>query len=74
MAGVKKPHPTIFDFALSLANASKKESLMIGDSYEADIVGAQEAGIEAVFFNEQNIEVENQVVQIKHLLDLKNIL
>ncbi|MBP6039174.1 MAG: YjjG family noncanonical pyrimidine nucleotidase [Flavobacterium sp.] len=74
MAGVKKPHPTIFDFALSLANASKEESLMIGDSYEADIVGAQEAGIEAVFFNEQNIEVENQVLQIKHLLDLKNIL
>ena len=74
MAGVKKPHPTIFDFALSLANASKEECLMIGDSYEADIVGAQEAGIEAIFFNEQNIEVENQVLQIKHLLDLKNIL
>jgi len=74
MAGVKKPHPTIFDFALSLANASKEECLMIGDSYEADIVGAQEAGIEAIFFNEQNIKVENQVLQIKHLLDLKNIL
>jgi putative hydrolase of the HAD superfamily len=74
MAGVKKPHPTIFDFALSLANALKEESLMIGDSYEADIIGAQEAGIEAIFFNEQNIEVENQVLQIKHLLDLKNIL
>jgi putative hydrolase of the HAD superfamily len=74
MAGVKKPHPTIFDFALSLANASKEESIMIGDSYEADIIGAQEAGIEAIFFNEQNIEVENQVLQIKHLLELKNIL
>lgn len=74
MAGVKKPHPTIFDFALSLANALKEESLMIGDSYEADIIGAQEAGIEAIFFNEQNFEVENQVLQIKHLLDLKNIL
>jgi putative hydrolase of the HAD superfamily len=47
---------------------------MIGDSYEADIIGAQEAGIEAIFFNEQNIEVENQVLQIKHLLELKNIL
>jgi YjjG family noncanonical pyrimidine nucleotidase len=74
MAGVKKPHPTIFDFALSLANALKEESLMIGDSYEADIIGAQEAGIEAIFFNEQNFEVENQVLQIKHLLELKNIL
>jgi putative hydrolase of the HAD superfamily len=74
MAGVKKPHPTIFDFALSLANALKEESLMIGDSYEADIIGAQEAGIEAIFFNEQNVEVDNSVLQINHLLDLKNIL
>ena len=74
MAGVKKPHRNIFDFALSLANASKEESLMIGDSYEADIIGAQEAGIEAIFFNEQNIEVENPVFQVKHLLELKNIL
>jgi len=74
MAGVKKPHKNIFDFALSLANASKEESLMIGDSYEADIIGAQEAGIEAVFFNEQNIEVENPVFQVNHLLELKKIL
>jgi putative hydrolase of the HAD superfamily len=74
MAGVKKPHRNIFDFALSLANASKEESLMIGDSYEADIIGAQEAGIEAVFFNELNIEVESPVFQVKHLLELKNIL
>ena len=47
---------------------------MIGDSYEADIIGAQEAGIEAIFFNEQNVEVDNPVLQINHLLDLKNLL
>ena len=58
----------------ALANALKEESLMIGDSYEADIIGAQEAGIEAIFFNEQNFEVDNSVLQINHLLDLKNIL
>lgn len=74
MAGVKKPHRNIFDFALSLANASKNDSLMIGDSYEADIVGAQDAGIEAIFFNEHNSDIENPVLQIKHLLELKNIL
>ncbi len=74
MAGVKKPHRNIFDFALSLAKASKEESLMIGDSYEADIIGAQEAGIEAIFFNEQNCAVQNPVVQIQHLLELKNML
>ena len=74
IAGAKKPHPTIFEFALSAANASKFESLMIGDSYEADVVGAQEAGIEAIFFNEQQVEVEKQVLQINHLLELKIIL
>jgi len=74
MAGVKKPHQNIFNFALSLAKASKEESLMIGDSYEADIIGAQEAGIEAIFFNEQNCKVEQPVFQINHLLELKNIL
>ena len=74
MAGVKKPHRDIFDFALSLANASKDESIMIGDSYEADVLGAIEAGIDAVFFNEQNIQVEQPVFQVTHLLELKNIL
>lgn len=74
MAGAKKPNRTIFEFALSSANALKSESLMIGDSYEADVVGAQEAGIEAIFFNEQNVEVEKNVFQVNHLLELKNIL
>ena len=74
IAGAKKPHKSIFEFALSLANASKEESLMIGDSYEADIIGAQEAGIEAVFFNEQNAQVELPVFQINHLSELKNSL
>ena len=54
MAGEKKPHRSIFDYALSLANATKEESVMIGDSYEADILGALDAGIDAIYFNEQN--------------------
>jgi FMN phosphatase YigB (HAD superfamily) len=74
MAGVKKPNSKIFNFALSLANASKEESIMIGDSYEADVLGAIEAGIDAVFFNEQNIQVEQPVFQVHHLLELKKIL
>jgi putative hydrolase of the HAD superfamily len=73
MAGEKKPHRSIFDFALSLADALKEESVMIGDSYEADILGALDAGIDAIFFNEQNIKVETQVLQVNHLLALKNI-
>jgi putative hydrolase of the HAD superfamily len=74
MAGVKKPHPNIFEFALSLANASKEESIMIGDSLEADIEGALSYGIDAVYFNEQNTNIQKQIHQVNHLLELKNIL
>ena len=37
----------VFDHALDLAKAKNDESIMIGDSYEADIVGAENAGIRA---------------------------
>lgn len=74
MAGVKKPHPNIFEFALSLAKANKKESVMIGDSWEADIEGAIDFGMDAIFFNAENTSQKNGVVQVNHLLELKNIL
>jgi uncharacterized membrane protein len=38
------------------------------------VLGALDAGIDAIFFNEQNIKVETQVLQVNHLLALKNIL
>lgn len=74
MAGVKKPHPNIFEFALSLAKASKQESVMIGDSWEADIEGALDFGMDAIFFNAKNTSHKNGVVEVNHLLELKNIL
>lgn len=40
--GVLKPRPEIFHFALSATQSELRESLMIGDSWEADIAGAHE--------------------------------
>lgn len=74
MAGQKKPHPQIFDHALKTAKASKDESIMIGDSLEADIHGAINFGIKVVYFNEQNLNHNLEVPQINHLLELKKIL
>lgn len=74
MAGVKKPNPIIFDFAINLAKAKKANSIMIGDSLDADVQGALDAGLEAVFFNESNIEVEPHIKQINYLLELKKYL
>uniref|UniRef100_UPI004049658E YjjG family noncanonical pyrimidine nucleotidase n=1 Tax=Flavobacterium sp. TaxID=239 RepID=UPI004049658E len=74
LAGEKKPHPIIFEYALSIANATKNESIMIGDSLEADVEGALNFGMDAIFFNEHYSPVSNQISQVNHLLELKNIL
>lgn len=74
MAGVKKPNPKIFEFALQLAKAEKETSLMVGDSLEADMEGAKNIGLDALFFNETKIDVEHDFPQIFHLSELKNIL
>ncbi|WP_027126020.1 YjjG family noncanonical pyrimidine nucleotidase [Gelidibacter mesophilus] len=74
VAGVKKPNPIIFDYALNIANAHPKESIMIGDNYEADILGALHVGYDAIFFNYRNDDTESNVKQIKHLSELKKYL
>lgn len=71
--GVNKPSPLIFEYALEQAMALKNESIMIGDSLEADIRGAQSFGMQAIFFNPLKIEkptdVEWQIHRLEELLD-----
>lgn len=45
-----KPHPEIFEHALKSTNARKKRSIMIGDSWDIDIVGAMNFGIDQIMF------------------------
>jgi YjjG family noncanonical pyrimidine nucleotidase len=74
MAGVKKPNPIIFEYALDLAKAKKENSIMIGDCLEADVQGALDAGLEAIFFNANKVDVSQNIIQINHLLELKKYL
>jgi putative hydrolase of the HAD superfamily len=73
-AGVKKPNPIIFEHALKVAKASKAQSIMIGDSLDADVEGALHIGLEAIFFNENRLETEDHIKQVNHLLELKKYL
>jgi putative hydrolase of the HAD superfamily len=69
--GVNKPNKAIFEYALRLASAQKEESIMIGDSLEADIRGAQDYGMKAIYFNPMNKEKPEDVLwQITHLEEL----
>jgi YjjG family noncanonical pyrimidine nucleotidase len=72
MAGVKKPNPKIFEFALLKANVQKQNSIMIGDCLDADVNGALNFGMDAIHFNENNKEIPNHIKQVNHLIELKN--
>lgn len=45
-----KPGRQIFEHAIKSANAKKANSLMIGDDYDVDVLGAINFGIDAVYF------------------------
>src|SRR5690606_18198921 len=63
-AGVKKPHPGIFQYALSQANADPQNSLMIGDNIKADIHGALNVGMDVIWFNEFQLENADNITEI----------
>jgi putative hydrolase of the HAD superfamily len=75
VVGINKPDKAIFEHALSLADAHVSESMMIGDSIEADIRGAQNFGMKAIYFNPEGKEAPEDVEhQIKCLSDLTEFL
>ena len=72
--GYKKPSPIIFDYALKKANAINSNSLMIGDSYQADILGAINVGVNAILFNYHNIDPNDNIISVNNLSDLSSYL
>ena len=74
-ANAKKPDPLVFQYAMNISGTTASESLMIGDNYEADILGAKSAGMDTVFYNPQATLVnDNPTYDIRHWNDLIAIL
>lgn len=57
-AGVNKPAPQYFDYALQQADADRRTTLMIGDNLQTDILGALNAGLDAMLFNRWQVDVK----------------
>ena len=74
MAGVKKPNPLIFQLALKNAQVSAKNSLMIGDSLEADIMGAKALGFHTLHFNAHDELPHKICPMIDDLSEIKTFL
>lgn len=50
-AGYNKPAPQFFDYALQKSGADRNSTLMIGDNFQTDILGAKRSGIAVAYFN-----------------------
>ena len=74
MAGVKKPNPGIFKLALQKANVAPQKGIMVGDSIEADILGAQAVGLHALHFNAHNDTKHEYCDMIHDLSEIKRYL
>ena len=73
--GTQKPDKAIFELAMNRAATHADECIMIGDNYNTDIVGAQNAGMDQVFFNPlKNRKRQPVTYEVKTLIELKGIL
>jgi len=72
--GVKKPNPLIFNYALEKSNANAMESIMIGDNFEADILGAKNVGMHTIFCEFNGEVATEEVISISKLEQIKNYL
>ena len=70
--GVKKPDKIIFNYALKKSNALIENSVMIGDNYNADIMGAINIGMKAIYFNFHKIDKPktSNVITVNNLKDI----
>ena len=67
-----KPHKQSYLMACGEHNPS--ECVMIGDNYINDVEGATQNGLQAIYLNLKNKEVDKEITSISNLAELKNIL
>ena len=68
-AGVNKPSKDYFDYALKVSGANRKTTLMIGDNLQSDILGALNAGLDAMLFNRWQVPSEELPQDLTFVVD-----
>lgn len=74
--GYEKPDPKSFYYAMNQLNFKSSESIYVGDSWVNDIEGSLNAGLIAVWVNQnsdisENVNNNKKLIQIHSILDLK---
>ena len=73
-AGSEKPHPRIFELALSKAGVLPAEALHVGDQYYSDVTGARGVGITPVLIDRTGLSSEQDCKVITGLTELSGLL
>jgi HAD superfamily hydrolase (TIGR01549 family) len=72
VVGVSKPNPEIFKIALREAGLGPSSAIHVGDIYEADVLGAQKAGMKGVLIDRDGSQVGHDCPRIATLSDVYN--
>ncbi|MBL8101618.1 MAG: HAD family hydrolase [Anaerolineales bacterium] len=69
----RKPHPRAFEIALAQWNISPSEAVMVGDSLEADIQGAKNLGMKAIWITRRAQFQDEDMRRIKPDFSLRKL-
>ena len=69
----RKPHPRAFEIALAHWNADPNEAAMIGDSLEADILGAKQLGLTTIWITRRAKFTDEDMHRIKPDFSLRKL-
>ena len=74
-AGYNKPAPEYFDYAFKKSGTKKESTLMIGDNFQTDILGAKRVGLRVAYFNRYpeypaTEPIDYEVTSLRQLMDI----
>jgi HAD superfamily hydrolase (TIGR01509 family) len=71
---IEKPDPRFFTTALEAIDVPPDRALHVGDIYTIDVVGARDAGLEAVLVDVAYLSADRDVLRIRSLAELPTLI
>ena len=68
--GVEKPDPRYFQIALERSASRAGTTLMVGDLYHVDVVGARRAGLQAILLDAAGLYPDADCIRVQALSEL----
>ncbi len=72
--GAEKPDRRVFQFALERADCSAPEAVHVGDTFEADYLGATRAGLRAIWVNRKGVPPPGPCASVSDLRGVEALL